>query len=136
MPPSTSCNFLDQIIGKIDYKTDVQALFYAFYLFVGLGLEEVALSMCKSKIQPLIPLVHRGRQINHLLLLIHAIPLSISICIPLCIIHLRSQIEKDVPDEYRKKDFVSTLVAWRIVFSVDIGGNNTGCLHAHVVERS
>jgi hypothetical protein len=90
--------------------------------------------MRKSEIKPLISLICSSRQINHLLLLIHGIPLTISMCIPLHIIYLRAHVQKDVSDENRQQDLVSALVPRSVVFLVDVGGDYTGCLHAHVVE--
>jgi hypothetical protein len=91
-------------------------------------------SMRESEVQPLIPLIRRSCQINHLLFMIHAIPLSISVCISLHIVHLGPQIQDDVSNQNQEQDPITTFVPGRVVLLVDVGGDYARCLDAHVVE--
>jgi hypothetical protein len=90
--------------------------------------------MSKPKIQPLIPLIRRRRQVIQLFLLTHRSPHAIPVRIPFHIIQLSAQVQEDVEHEDGKQDMVAALVARRVVFLVDVGGDDAGCLHAHVVQ--
>ena len=90
--------------------------------------------MRKPKIQPLIPFITRRRQIAQLFLFIHGTPDPIPIAIALHIIQLSSQIQEDVQHKDREEDVVSTFIARSVVFLVDICGDDSRCLHTHVVQ--
>jgi hypothetical protein len=90
--------------------------------------------MRKPKIQPLIPLILRRRQVPQPLFLRHRPPNLLPIRIPFHVIHLRPQIQKHIKHQDRKEDVISTFIARGVVGLVDVGGDYAGCLDAHVVE--
>jgi hypothetical protein len=90
--------------------------------------------MCKSKVQPLIPFISRRGQIIHLLIFTHSIPFPVPLPIPFHVVHLGAQVQEDVEHYEEEQDLVSTFVSRGIIFLVDVGGDDAGCLNAHVVQ--
>lgn len=67
----------------------------------------------------------------------HRIPNFISLVVSPNIVQLCAGIQEDeVNDTYCNECAISSAVAWRIVFAVDVGGDDTRGLHKHVVDRS
>jgi hypothetical protein len=90
--------------------------------------------MRKPKIQPLITLILRSRQIPQPLLLTHGPPNPLSIRIPFHIIHLGPQIQEYIQHKNCKEDVIPALVARRVVGLVDVGSDYARGLHTHVVQ--
>jgi hypothetical protein len=89
--------------------------------------------MCKSKIQPFIPLILRRSNILQSLLITHTPPYPISVTIPLHIIHFCSQVQEYIPHNQAENDGIPAMVQRRVVSSVDISCYDAGGLDGHVV---
>jgi hypothetical protein len=89
--------------------------------------------MCKSKIQPLVPLVLRALQILMLLILTHRTPLLLSRFVAQSVVHPRKDEQKESKDIGTNQYAVSAMIEWLVVLAVDIGCNHAAHLYHHIV---
>lgn len=90
--------------------------------------------MRKPKIQPLIPLIRRRRQIVILLLLAHRTPHPLPAAIDQHIEHLGADEEGEIERADADQHLVALPVQRLVLFAVDVGGDDVARLHGHVVQ--
>lgn len=90
--------------------------------------------MSKSKVQPLGALVLGGGQVVVFLLLRHGTPLLFLPLVPPHVVALAQRNDQHIPGNEAQEYLVARSVERLVVGAVDVGGDDVGCLHAHVVQ--
>lgn len=91
--------------------------------------------MCEPEIQPLVPLISRSLKVMQLLILRHRILLPRPAPVPPYVVPLGEKIDAEVYACDVYKIAIPLLIAWRVVVSVDVRGDDAADLDRHVVER-
>lgn len=92
--------------------------------------------MGKPEVKSLVAFISSRSQVVNPLILSHRPPLLLTVGVTLNVVYLSEGIQHHIGDTDGEQDSITPLVSRSIILSVDIGGDDAGGLHEHIVQRS